>query len=84
MAAVNDVLRLFYWIINPGDSTGIKNYLQATKERDKETDKLDISVSNSKDIVNHFLILALKNVLGRLKFMVGSDTGTEKIFRVVE
>ena len=84
MTAVNDVLRLFYWIINPGDSTGIKNYLQATKERDKETDKLDISVSNSKDIVNHFLILALKNVLGRLKFMVGSDTGTEKIFRVVE
>ena len=45
---------------NPGYPTGIKIYLQATKEIDKEAYKLDGSVSNSKVIIDHFLSLAKK------------------------
>ena len=44
MVVVNYVLSSFKENINPGDPTGIKIYLQATKERDKETNKLDLSV----------------------------------------
>ena len=43
MAALNYVLIPSEGNINPGYPTGIKLYLQATKEIDKETDKLDIS-----------------------------------------
>ena len=56
--AVNDLINPFEGNINPGYPTGIKLHLQATKEIDKETDKLYISVSNSKDILYHFLSLA--------------------------
>ena len=48
MAAVNYVLSPFEGNINTGDPMGIKLDLQVTKEIDKETDKLDISVSNLK------------------------------------
>ena len=60
MAAANYVLRPFEGNINPRNPTGLKLYLQATKEIDKETDKLDISVSNAKDIVYRFLSLSNK------------------------
>ena len=56
----DNVLILFKGNIHPGDPTGIKLYLQGTKEIDKEADKLDISVSNAKYIVGHFLSLANK------------------------
>ena len=46
--------------INHGDPQGLKFYPQATKYNDKEADKLYISVSNAKDIIYHFLILANK------------------------
>ena len=49
---------------------GIKLYLQATNDINKETDKLDISASNYKDIVHHFLSLAEKYGWGRLAVMV--------------
>ena len=39
---------------------GIKLYILATKEIYKEADKLDISVSNVKDIIYNFLSLANK------------------------
>ena len=55
MEAVNYVLRLFEGDINPGDLTGIKICFQATNEKDKENYKLDISVSNAKDILDHSL-----------------------------
>ena len=42
--AVNYVLRPFEGNINPVYITGIKLYLQATKDIDKETNKLYISV----------------------------------------
>ena len=42
--AVNYVLIPFEGNINPGDPTGLKLYLQATKDIDKEIDKLYISV----------------------------------------
>ena len=35
---------------------GIKIYLQDKKDIDKESDKLDISVSNSKDTIDHFSV----------------------------
>ena len=61
IAVVNYVLRPFEGKINPGYPKGLKLYLQANKNIDKETDKLDISVSNAKDIIDHFLSLANKN-----------------------
>ena len=83
MAAMNDVRISFQGNINPDDPTGIKIYLQATKGIDKETDKLDVSVSNVKDIVDNFLSLANKYGLGFLVFTVGLSAGTMNIFRVV-
>ena len=70
--------------INLGYPTGIKLYLQATKEIDKETDKLDISVKNDKCILYQFIILANKYGWGSLIFMVGTDTCANNIFRLVE
>ena len=84
MEAVNYVLILFEGNINPGDPMGLKIYLEAKKEIYKETDKLDISVSDSKDIIYNFLILANKYGWGSLLFMVNTGTGTNNIFRVVE
>ena len=55
MDTFNNVLSSFERNINTGFSTGLKIYLQATKETDKETYKIYISVSNAKDIVDHFL-----------------------------
>ena len=46
--------------INPVDPQGLKIYLQATKETYKETDKLDISVSNTNTNIDNFLSLANK------------------------
>ena len=81
---VNYVLIPFKGSINPGDPQGIKNYLQATNVIDKEADKLDISVSNDKDIIDHFLSLANKYYWGCLAFMVDTGAGAKKIFRYVE
>ena len=66
-----------------GDPTGIKLFLQATKDIDKETDKLDNYVSNDKDIIDHFIGLANKYGWIRLAFMVNTGTGINNIFRVV-
>ena len=57
MAALNDVLSPFERNIRTGDPTWINIYPQETKETDKETDKIDISVSNTKDIVDQFISL---------------------------
>ena len=57
---VNYVISPFEDNINPGDPKGLKLYLQETKDIDKEADKLDISVSNAKDIIDHFLSIASK------------------------
>ena len=40
----------------PGDSTGLKMYVQATKEIDKEYDKLDILILNDKYIIDNFSV----------------------------
>ena len=40
--------------ISPRDSTELKISLQATRDTDKGTDKLDISVSNTKDVIYFF------------------------------
>ena len=45
MATVNYVLSSFEGNIYPGYPTGLKLYLQATKYIDKETKKLDISIT---------------------------------------
>ena len=67
---VNCVLNPSKGNMNPGDPQGLNLYLQATKEIDKEYDKLDISVSNAKDIIDNFLSLANKYDWGCLAFMV--------------
>ena len=59
-APENYVLITFEGNINTGYPQGIKIYLQAAKEIDKEVDKLDILVSNAEDIIDNFLILANK------------------------
>ena len=51
---------------------------------DKETDKIDISVWNAKDIVDHFISLANKYGWGLLTFMVNTGAGPKNIFRWVE
>ena len=57
---MNYFLRSFEGIINPGDPQGLKIYLQSTKEIDKESDKINTSVSNTKDIIDHFLCISNK------------------------
>ena len=41
---VKYVFNPYEWNINPGDPQGIKLYLQATKEIEKESHKLDVKV----------------------------------------
>ena len=81
---INYVLSPFEEKINPGDPTGLKLYLQATKEIDKEADKLDISVSNAKDIIDDFLSLDNKYGIVRFAFIVQTGSGAKNIFRQVE
>ena len=57
---MNYFLRSFEGIINPGYPQGLKIYLQSTKEIYKESDKLYISVSNAKYIIDHFISLSKK------------------------
>ena len=58
--AVNYVLSSFEGNINPGYPQGLKLYLQETREIDKESDKLNISVSNTKAIIDYFISLSDK------------------------
>ena len=44
--------------INPGYPQGFTIYLQEKNKKDKEAEKLDISVSNTKDIIYNILSLA--------------------------
>ena len=55
---VNYIISPFDESVNPGYPQGIKNYILETREIDKEADKLDISVSNDKEIIYHFLNIA--------------------------
>ena len=57
---VNYALRPFYGDINPGDLQRIKLYLQEKKYIDKEDEKLDISISNAKDIIDNFISITNK------------------------
>ena len=83
-AQVNYVLKIFEAKINLRYPHGLKLYLKSTKEIDKESDKLDISVSNAKDIIYCFLCLAKKYGWVRLAFMVKTGSGTKKILRQVK
>ena len=80
---VNYVISPFEDNINPGDPKGLKLYLQETKDIDKEADKWDISVSNAKDIIDHFLSIANKYGWGRLELMVQTGAVPKNIFRQV-
>ena len=77
---VNYVLSPFKGNINGKDPQGIKLYLQTTKDIKKEADKLDISVSNAKYVVQIFLSLAKKYFCRRLAFMVETSAGDKNIF----
>ena len=81
---VNYMLRIFERNINPEYPKGIKIYLKETKDIDKESDKLDISVSNTKDIIDYFLIWDNKYVLVSLAFMVETSAVPNNIFMQVE
>ena len=70
--------------MNHGDLQGVKLYPKAKKEMDKESDKLDVSVSNAEDIIDRFISLANKQVWGRLGFMVETGTGPNKLIRQVQ
>ena len=80
MAAVNYVLIPFEVAITAGYPMAIKLYLQASKYIYKETDKLDITVSNDKYIIDKFLSSAIKYGWGRHACMVGTATSTKNIF----
>ena len=77
-ASINYLLSPFKGNIYLRYPTSLKIYLQATNKIDKETEKLDISVSNAKDIIDPFIILANKYGWGRLAFMVGYATGSKE------
>ena len=81
---MNYVLIPFKGNINTGDPQGIKLYFQATTQIDKESDKLDISVSNAKDIIDHFISLTKKYGWGSLECMAETGAGANNIFRRVE
>ena len=81
---VNYVLIPFKGCINLGYPQGIKLYLQATKDIYKEYDKLDISISNAKGIIDHFLSLANKYGRVSLASMVESSADKKNILRQVE
>ena len=72
---VNDMIRPFEGNINPVGPLGIKLYLQATAQIDKESDKLDVSVKKSKDIIDHFFCLPKKYGQGSLIFIVETGAG---------
>ena len=57
MLAVNYVLIPFRGKINTGDPQGLNIYLKLTRELKKETEKLNIEFSKSKDIVEHLILL---------------------------
>ena len=63
---------------------GLKLYLKSKIYIDKEADKLDISVLNAKDIIDHFLSLSNKYGWVRLAFMVDTGTGAKNLFRQVD
>ena len=83
-APINYVLSPFEGNINTGDQTGLKLCLRATKEIEKKYDKLYISVSNAKYIIDHFLSLANKYGWERIAFMVNTGAGANTIFSVVD
>ena len=68
-APVNYVIIPFKGKINPRYSKVLKLYLQAKKEKEKEADKLYITVSNDEYIVYQLLIMANKYGRGRLASM---------------
>ena len=80
----NYVIIPFEGNIHPGDPQGIKIYRQETKEIEKEAERLDVSVSNDKDIIDHFLSIANKYGWGFLAFMVDTSTDAKTIFRQVD
>ena len=77
---VNNVISPFEGNINTRKPQGITLYIQATREIEKEYDMLDISVSNTKDIIDNFPILENKYGWGRLIFMVNTTEGNKNIF----
>ena len=78
------VLSPFEGNITPGDLQGQIKYPQLKKKIYKEADKLDISVSNYKDIIDNLLSLANKYSWGLLLLMVNTGLGVKKIFHKVE
>ena len=81
---VNHVLIPFEWKINTGYPQGIKIYLQSAQQIDKEYYKLDISVSNTKDIIDHFISISNKYDWGCLELMIDNGAGANNIFWQVE
>ena len=81
---VNYVLSPFEGKINPGYLQGLKLYLQATNQKDKESGKLDLSFLNDKDIIYQFLSIANNYGWGRLTFVVETSSGPMNIFKQVQ
>ena len=57
-ASVNYVIGPFEGNINARDIWGLTIYLQETKEIYKESNKINISVSNAKYIIDRFIVIA--------------------------
>ena len=81
---VKNALIPFKGNINPGDPQGIRTYHQATKDIDKEYYKLNISLKNNKDIIDHFISLSNKYGWGRLALIIDTGEGANNIFRKVD
>ena len=77
-SVVNYVISPFDGNIHTGDPQGIKLYLQVKKDMETESNQLDISVSNSKDVVENFLSLAKKYGWRCLAFMLHTGACDKK------
>ena len=83
-SVVKCVLSPFEVNMNTGDPQGLKLYLQAKSQIDKEYDQIYISFLNVKDVVDHFLTLANKYCQRHLIFMLETSAGPKNIFSQVE
>ena len=84
VAAVHYVLSPFKVNKNHGYYQGFKIYFQATKDIYKKDFEIDVSISNAKYIIDHFLGLLKQYFWVRLALMVHTVAGNKNIFWKVE
>ena len=81
LGELNSLSSLFKGGTNPGDTHGIKIYLQATKEINIYIYNINVSVSKAKDVADHFHVLAKKYCCSCLVLRTMNLGGDKNILR---